>query len=229
VLEGKHVIGLFVIILLFSALFFSLGFKMGQSQTDVQAGTKPKGGFIDSSITPRPLAGKHPNGGVTPDATEAPSSETTSHNSNPGWDIHENETPASSHVASSSNGASNNVGPTNAAAKNIPKNVMQPAHSAPAVVKNTAVVSTSHNKPAVAPSPVVPAGSYTLQVAAMKNEADAVDLAKSLQKRKFGAFVLPPQGDKFYRVQVGPFADQKAADVAKKDLDKAGFKAIVKH
>jgi cell division septation protein DedD len=94
-----------------------------------------------------------------------------------------------------------------------------------AAVKNTSAVTARANpKP-----PLVPAGSYTLQVAAVTNQADALDLAARLQKKKFPAFVLSPQEDKFYRVQVGPYADQKAADAAKKGLDTAGFKAIVKH
>ena len=54
-------------------------------------------------------------------------------------------------------------------------------------------------------------------------------LATSLQKKRFPAFVLSPRGDKYYRVQVGPYADQKSAESAKKGLESAGFKAIVKH
>ena len=73
------------------------------------------------------------------------------------------------------------------------------------------------------------AGSYTLQVAALTREADAFDLASRLQKKQFPAVVLTPQGDKFYRVQVGPYADQKSADAAKKGLEAVGFKAFVKH
>ena len=46
-----------------------------------------------------------------------------------------------------------------------------------------------------------------------------------------GGVRLSPHGDKdkFYRVQVGPYADWKATDVARKGLDAAGFKAFVKH
>jgi cell division protein FtsN len=40
--------------------------------------------------------------------------------------------------------------------------------------------------------------------------------------------VLSPHGDKYYRVQVGPYADLKAADLARKGLEDAGFKAFVK-
>ncbi len=210
-LEGRHVIGLFVLILLFSALFFALGFKMGQSQTDVIAGIKlPKIGVADPLVTPRPLPGKHTNGVApqeTPQVTERPV-ETPE---NPAWKIHEPENTAvrPNHVG---------VSPSPAV----------PQHSAPAVVKTAAPgAAPARNKASSAP--FVPTGSYTLQVAALRNRDDALDLSRNLQKRKFPSFVAPPQGDKFYRVQVGPYTDQKSAEAAKKGLDAAGFKAIVKH
>ncbi len=78
-------------------------------------------------------------------------------------------------------------------------------------------------------TPLIPGSSYTLQVAALTKEADALELATRLQKKKFPAFVLSPHADKYYRVQVGPYADPKAADAARKGLEGAGFRAIVKH
>jgi cell division septation protein DedD len=54
-------------------------------------------------------------------------------------------------------------------------------------------------------------------------------LANSLRKKNFPTFVQSPQGDKYYHVLVGPYADQKAVDNARKGLEAAGFKkAIVK-
>jgi hypothetical protein len=38
VLESKHVIGLFLLMLLFSGVFFTLGYVMGRNQYDMQAG-----------------------------------------------------------------------------------------------------------------------------------------------------------------------------------------------
>ncbi len=67
-----------------------------------------------------------------------------------------------------------------------------------------------------------------LQVAALTRQADALALAESLQKKGFPAFVLTPGADHFYRVQVGPYADAQTSGAAKKGLEKAGFKAIVK-
>jgi cell division septation protein DedD len=54
-------------------------------------------------------------------------------------------------------------------------------------------------------------------------------LANTLRKKNFPTFVQSPQGDKYYHVLVGPYADQKAAENARKGLEVAGFKAIVKH
>jgi DedD protein len=212
VLEGRHVIGLFVLILLFSALFFALGFKMGQSQTDVIAGIKlPKIGVADPLLTPRPLPGKHTNG-VAPQEAPPASARPAETSDNPVWKIHEPENTA---VRSDHPDAT----PAPAVAQ----------RSTPGVVKNTAapVPASSRNK--TSPTAFVPSGSYTLQVAALRSRDDALDLSKNLQRRKFPSFVAPPQADKFYRVQVGPYTDQKSAEAARKGLDAAGFKAIVKH
>jgi cell division septation protein DedD len=95
-------------------------------------------------------------------------------------------------------------------------------------VKSTAPrTARSHSKSLNAPA--IPGGAYTLQVAALTKETDALELAARLQKKKFPAFVLSLQGGKYYRVQVGPYADQKAADAARKGLEGVGFNAIVKH
>ena len=74
-----------------------------------------------------------------------------------------------------------------------------------------------------------PAGTYVLQVAAMRQSVDATAVANSLRAKHFPAIVVSPTTDKYYHVQVGPYHDVKSADAAKKGLESAGFKAIVKH
>ena len=130
-LEGRHVIGLFVLILLFSALFFALGFKMGQSQTDVIAGIKlPKIGVADPLVAPRPLPGKHTNG-VAPQETPQASERPVETPQNPAWKIHEPENTA--------------VRPTIIVDVSPSPAVSQ--HSAPAVVKTAApAAAPPHNK-----------------------------------------------------------------------------------
>jgi len=212
VLEGRHVIILFVIILLFSGLFFTLGFVMGRNQDDgnVLADRLPKIGALDPFTAPKPLPGKHPNAAATPTPVQTPPSDAKPNN--PSWDVHEFD------------GAKNQNDRLQTPASNP-----APQRNSPAVIKNTSapVAVASRNNPAAVP--MIPSGSVTLQVAALKNQNDAFDLATRLQKQKFPAFVVTAQDDKFYRVQVGPYADQKSVDVAKKGLDAAGFKAIVKH
>src|SRR6266478_10190296 len=63
VLEGRHVIGLFMLMLLFSGGFFTLGYVMGRNQYDgqVRAATNPRGSS-EAAISPRnDVAPKHSN------------------------------------------------------------------------------------------------------------------------------------------------------------------------
>jgi cell division septation protein DedD len=67
-----------------------------------------------------------------------------------------------------------------------------------------------------------------LQVAAVQREGDALSLAQALQLKSFPAFVVSPGADKYYRVQVGPYANSHAATNAQRDLQAKGFKTIIK-
>ncbi len=180
----------------------------GQYNGDVLADHLPKN-ILDPFAAPKPLPGKRPSN-VTP-APRTPPSDTNP--SDPGLDPHEFD--GAKHQNDRLQTPVSDPGP--------PRNP-------PSGVKNTSAPAPPR-VPASAPAnaPVIPSGTFTLQVAALKSQADALDLASRLQKAKFPAFVMTPQGDNFYRVQVGPYSDQKSVDVAKKGLDAAGFKAIVKH
>src|SRR6202012_4898410 len=87
----------------------------------------------------------------------------------------------------------------------------------------------TNKAPAVTAGSPFPAGTYVLQVAAMRQSVDASAVATSLRAKHFPAIVVNPTTDKYYHVQVGPYHDVKSADAAKKGLESAGFKAIVKH
>jgi len=199
VLESRHVIGLFMLMLLFSGVFFTLGYVMGRNEYDgsVRAATdffkKP-----GTSATPKAeVNSKRTNNPVPagkPTDTAAPP--------NSDWEFYH---------------AGDN------------KKTEDHLKPVPMVVKTTAPPRTAGGSSKALGAPFIPGGSYTLQVAALKKELVALELANRLQKKKFPAFVLPPQGDKYYRVQVGPYADSKSADAARRGLEDAGFKAIVKH
>jgi len=208
ILEGRHVIGLFLLMLLFSGVFFTLGYVMGRNQYDgeVRAATNPRT-MPDPSVSPRTeITPRHLKNAPAPDA---PTDTAASPNSE--WEFY-------------------HAGEAKKTEDHLKPRTAEPAaKTVPAVAKNGTPAKPASASAKTVGAPLIPGGSYTLQVAAVTKEADALDLATRLQKQKFPAFVVPAQTDKYYRVQVGPYPDQKSADIAKKGLDGAGFKAIVKH
>ena len=209
-LESRHVIGLFMLMLLFSGVFFTLGYVMGRNQYD---------GPVRAALDPRPKPG--PPAPARPEPVSkranktAPSDTTTDAVAPPNsdWEFyHAGETKKTEdHLKPVATGYASTPVP------------------APAVVRTSAPGKTAGAPLKTSSAPLSPGGAYTLQVAALTKESDALELATRLQKKKFPAFVLSPHADKYFRVQVGPYADQKAADAARKGLEGAGFKAIVKH
>lgn len=211
VLEGRHVIGLFLAVILLSGLFFTLGYVMGLHQSEASADDLPGKSDLRSSSKPEKpeVASKRSN--KTPPAE--PASETGA--------------PASSEWEFYHAGEKGKTEDRLKPASSAPSPQLQ--QTAPVLVKSFPAPRSAANSASKASSAAVAGNGYSLQVAAMNKEVDALDLAKVLQKKKFPAYVLSPHGDKFYRVQVGPYADLKAADLARKGLEGAGFKAFVKH
>ena len=201
-LEGRHVIGLFFLMLLFSGVFFTLGYVMGRNQYSGQVRAE-SAHDIDSPVLPRPDASAKHGGtsqGGQPAADAAPSSD---------WEFYH---------AGDKKAADNRLKPA-PVERTVAANARTEAPAKPANTSARTSANTSR----------MPRNSYSLQVAALSRESDAMALATNLQKKRFPAYVLSPHGDKFYRVQVGPYSDQKSADAARKGLESAGFKAIVKH
>jgi len=206
VLEGRHVIGLFFLMLLFSGVFFTLGYVMGKNQLDGQVRAASTHG--SDPVLPLkqdvPKQGKSPVS--TPD-TSVPSSDTSTAPPSSEWEFYR------------------------AGEKKAPNDHLKPAPSiasSPAAPPKT-IATSARSSVQKNGSSNIPKGSYLLQVAAVRSEADAVSLAGELRRKKFPAFVQTPQGDKYYRVQVGPYNDPKAMQTAKKGLETSGFKAIIKH
>jgi septal ring-binding cell division protein DamX len=211
VLEGRHVIGLFMLMLLFSGVFFTLGYVMGRNQYDgqVRASTNLRG-FPDSAVLPKPEAA--PKASNKKPAPESQAETPVPANSD--WEFYH---------AGDSNKTDDHLKPvaspsTNPSAKSAVGKSGNPAKQQPSAISKTIGVA-----------PLSGAGGISLQVAALTKESDAMALANTLRKKNFPTFVQSPQGDKYYHVLVGPYADQKAVENARKGLEVAGFKAIVKH
>jgi cell division septation protein DedD len=216
VLESKHVIGLFLLMLLFSGVFFSLGYVMGRNQYDGQVRAAMSISKAEPVYMPKADAPKKSGDDETPSADNDPSTQPSSS----AWNFPSTSSPAS------------------AAPHLDPRPAAKPAVSTPNSVSSRSKVETQpvsvrttskNNKPALNP-PSIPRGAYVIQVAALLRQDDALAIAGNLQKKHYSVYVQTPQKDKYYRVQVGPFKDQKSADAAKKGLEGEGFKAFfVKH
>jgi cell division septation protein DedD len=264
VLESRHVIGLFLLMLVFSGVFFALGYVMGRNQYDgqVRAENAPRATPDPVYAAKSDLAAHRPKNSPSGSQSSANSASSSS-STNSGWgsasSTPSSASPRGGRSPSTPNATSvanpdDSAAPTSdwsyfSSAKNAPDDrltpqvpasgqsgsTISPSPSAPGSAggKNTKpsnVPNGAPSKPAVGTtvSPV-PAGSYVLQVAAMRQTADANAVVKSLVAKHFPAFVVNPTTDKYYHVQVGPYHDVKSADAAKKGLESAGFKAIVKH
>jgi DedD protein len=220
VLESRHLVGLFLGVVLLCGVFFTLGYVMGKTQY---------GGAVHASesITKTPLGERGPDASpdsasdspdVAPGRSAHPSSSTPPTTDKPAgsapsaseWDFYTQK--KSEHLE------------TAAPKSSSPAPVISPAISARSVDTAPKAVQTAARYQA----PHLVKGSIVLQIAALTRQGDALAMADELQQKKFPAFVVTPAADNFYRVQVGPYADEHAADTAKAALDRAGFKAITK-
>jgi len=211
VLEGRHVIGLFFLMLLFSGVFFTLGYVMGRNQFEGQVRAETSTKSSDMVISPKSdVESKRtkeiPKIEPATDPVAPPSSD---------WEFYH---------AGDNKVADEHLKPAPPTSNSSAKNVVPAPAKLNAGVKATAAPAAKN----VASAPQVSHGAFTVQVAALTKQADAMSVASNLQKKKFPAYVVPPQGDKYFRVQVGPYPNQKAADAARKSIESAGFKAIVK-
>jgi DedD protein len=203
VLESRHLVSLFLGVVLLCGVFFTLGYVMGHNQYGgpVHASESADADQPVSRPTPRPKAEQ------APAATPAPA--------NNEWDFYSKKN-ADDTVNSISK-------PAAAPSPSVAARPVNPA--SPAMAPNAA-----KSVPAAArfQAPKLIKGAVVLQVAAVTHESDAMAMADVLQQKHFPSFVVTPTNDNFYRVQVGPYSDVPAADAAKQALDHAGFIAIIK-
>jgi DedD protein len=199
VLESRHLVGLFLGVVLLCGVFFTLGYVMGRTQFSgvAHAEAPPK------YQPPPPISSK---------PTKEPP-------------------------------VSTNTKPVNCWADCDPKTADRPDPMAPSKPAAPAPAKADRSFNPVAPAsakpasakepprfqpPVLAKNSIVLQVAATKQQRDALDMADMLQKKKFPSFVASSPADAFYHVQVGPYPDLASAESAKHALEQLGFKSIIK-
>jgi DedD protein len=208
ILESRHLVGLFLVLVVIFGVVFTLGYLMGRSQYDsrVRAAVGLPPG-IDAPAGPAapPVAAK-PKAAPQPDDSQTPKKTSD-------WDFYHSADPQA---------AADHLQP-------VPKAVVPSAPPAsPKPVSTPAKIAKTAKPSADTSGPLIPKGTIMLQVAAVLHQEDALALAQALQQKKFPAFVLTPGADKLYRVQVGPYADNQSAAAARQQLEAKGFKSIIK-
>jgi DedD protein len=94
-----------------------------------------------------------------------------------------------------------------------------------AAAQNSASPQPSQDAP---PTISGPGQAYYVQVAAVTKQEDGEALVESLKGRQYPAFIVNPSPDKFFHVQVGPFADVKQAEDMRAKLVSDGYSPILK-
>ena len=93
----------------------------------------------------------------------------------------------------------------------------------------TNVSSTTAETPAPATISTSMTNGYFVQVAAVSRKEDADALVEALKKKQYPAFTATnASADKFFHVQVGPYAELKEAEAMRSRLVGDGYNPIVK-
>jgi cell division septation protein DedD len=206
VLESRHLVTFFLGVVLLCGVFFTLGYVMGHNQYGgpVHAAEGPESG----ATSVRPSVRQKEIGG-TPAASPAAA--------NNEWDFYSKK--SDDHMDPVAKPSMNAAAPSAAVATRPTSAVVGPA---PATNAKTIPAAARLEAPRMVK------GSLVLQIAALTRESDALAMADALQQKHFPSFVVTPSSDNFYRVQVGPYPDERSAESAKSALDQAGFIAIIK-
>jgi len=116
---------------------------------------------------------------------------------------------------------------TPAAATKTEPAASQPASATPASGNSTPTQPAASG--AVDPNTTTPTSGYFVQVAAVTKQEDADALVDALKKKEYPAFVAPQiPNDKFFRVQLGPYSDNKEAESMRTRLIGDGYSPILK-
>jgi DedD protein len=207
VLESRHLVSLFLGVVLLCGVFFTLGYVMGHNQ---YGGPVHAAESLDSDQPSHPLPKSKAETSSTPASAPA-----TAGNE---WDFYSKKN-ADDTVGSQPKVNATPAGPG-------PSVAMHPSRPAAPVANPPAAKTVP---PAARfQAPKLNKGAVVLQVAAVTRQGDAMAMADVLQQKHFPSFVVTPTTDNFYRVQVGPFPDVPSAEAAKQSLDHAGFIAIIK-
>jgi cell division protein FtsN len=193
-----RMLAIFFAFVLVCAFFFAIGFSFGRRSSMAGAGSLLSAPTAAPATIVRPSAAK--NEGPQP----APQS------------------------------SSNDFSFYKAVGEKNANSALTPRGSAAPAASQTAASSTADGTQKAAGDATAAAtppttGSYYVQVAAVSRQEDADALVEALKKKQYPAFTANnTSGDKFYHVQVGPYAELKDAEAMRGRLIGDGYNPIVK-
>jgi DedD protein len=207
VLESRHLVGLFLGVVLLCGVFFTLGYVMGRQQY---------GGSVHAADA-APLRAAPASAPASTKNKEAAPANNNAQGGDQTWDFY------------GKNGAANDHLETAPSTRAKEPSAPAPKSSNPAPPVSAKALPASAKESARFQPPTIGKNSIVLQVAAVKLQRDALEMADAIQQKRFPSFVANSPADNFYHVQVGPYPDMVSAENAKRALEQLGFKPIIKH
>lgn len=196
-----RLLGLFFGLVIVCALFFSLGFTLGRRSEPVAAASTTTPAIVGGEAKPSPARAETT---FKPDcATPSACPETAPKSTTDELTFYK------------------------AVEQNEPKAKLEPP-APPAAARGTS--RTVESKPATPEShrAGMLGTGYMVQVAAVSKQEDAAALVQALRKKSYPVISTSGPIDRFYHVQVGPFADMKDAEATRSKLIGDGYNPILK-
>jgi DedD protein len=204
-----RMLAIFFAFVLVCAFFFAIGFSLGRRTAMAGTGILRNATVGTPTTIVRPSAVKNDASQSTPQANNFSFYKAVGEKN---ADAALTPQDATSHEAATHEAKTQSAIATTAAAPNADTSASSKD------VTNTAAATTA---PAT--------GGYYVQVAAVSRQEDAEALVEALKKKQYPAFAANNASiDKFYRVQVGPYAEIKDAEAMRARLIGDGYNPIVK-
>jgi DedD protein len=206
-LSTGTILGLFFGLVLLCGLFLGLGYNLGShkgSANSADATANPSISPTTNFNAFKPAAGSPI--AAAPGTQALPAASTTTAPSAP-------SAPSATHPSTivPPQAAANSEGADESATPIVRGSPTEPAHS-------------------VAPVGVIasPAGSFTVQVAAVSHQEDADLLVTALKARGYSVAARSEPQDHLVHIQIGPFSNRKDAETMRQRLLNDGYNAIIK-
>ncbi len=208
VLGNKQLLSLFFLVVVLFAVFFSLGYMVGRSvsPSPTMAAQPQPAPAASPEVSPLPSGEKPPAHEAAPAGNDA----------EPAPPVIETE-PARTEPVSATADRQAAVSPpaeANTAPAAEPKQgALPPAGASAGDPESTGAIISRE---------------LHLQIAAVRVREDAEALIESLHKKGYKAVLNAQARDGWYRVLIGPFPNERAAQQMKAALEKDGFKSILR-